>query len=117
MTSLGWNGEPAKMRNAIMAALQAEGVPAGVWQNFILPSMTVFQAKNAYGKGCPWTFDNSGDGVEYNTDDYPMAQKHCDTHFGMTTPLRAPNRQDVAEKVAEAFHKVFDNIDQINPEK
>lgn len=115
MNAIGWTGEPRQMRDAVMKALNAEGVPAGVWQNFILPAMTVFQAKNAYGKGCPWSCNGAGEDVEYDPKNYPIAQKHTDTHFGMTTPLRAPNRTDVAAKVAEAFQKVFENIDRINP--
>ncbi len=117
MDAIGWTGDPGRMREAIMKALQAEGVPVGVWQRFILPSMTVFQARNAYGKGCPWTFDNAGDGVDYNPDNFPVAQRHAETHFGMTMPLRAPNRTDVAELVAEGFQKVFANIDQIDPDR
>ncbi len=117
MEAIGWSDEPAIMRDAIMKAIQAEGVPVGIWQRFILPEMTVFRAKNAYGKGTPWSFDGAGEGVEYNPEDYPAAQKHCKTHFGMTTPLRAPNRTDLAEKVALAFIKVFENINKIDPEK
>ena len=113
MAALGWSGNPVAMRNAVMKALQAEGAPVGVWQSFILPAMTVFRAKNAYGGGCPWSCRGAGDGVEYNPENYPVAQRHCDTHFGMTVPLRAPNRTDVAEKVADAFVKVFDRMDEI----
>ena len=117
MDAIGWQGNPCRMRDAVMKALNAEGVPASVWQAYILPAMTVFRAKNAYGDGCPWSCKGAGEGVEYNPEDYPMSQKHSDTHFGMTVPLRAPNPTDVAEKVAEAFAKVFDNIDKIDPDK
>lgn len=118
MDAVGWTGSPSRMRDAVMKALNAEGVPASVWQNFILPSMTVFRAKNAYGKGCPWSCQAAeGAPVEYNPEDYPVAQKHTDTHFGMTTPLRSPNGTDVAEAVAEGFRKVFENIDQIDPDQ
>ncbi len=117
MEAIGWTGDPSLMRVAVMKALNAEGVPVSVWQQFILPEMTVFRAKNAYGHGCPWTFMNSGDGVEYDPAKFPVATRHCNTHFGMTVPLRAPNRTDVAEKVADAFIKVFDNIDKINPDE
>ncbi len=117
MKAIGWKGDPSVMRGAVMKALQAEGVPVGVWQNFPLPEMTVFKAKNAYGQGCPWSCNGAGDGVEYEIENFPMAVKHTNTHFGMTTPLRAPNRTDVAEKVADAFIKVFENISQIDPEK
>jgi perosamine synthetase len=116
MAAIGWTGEPGRMRDAVMKALQAEGVPVGVWQHFILPAMTVFRAKNAYGRGCPWSCQDAGDGVTYDPQNYPVAQKHTDTHFGMTTPLRAPNGGDVAGKVAEAFAKVFGNIGGIDPD-
>lgn len=117
MNAIGWTGEASRMRDAVMKALNAEGVPAQVWQSWPLPAMTVFQAKNAYGGGCPWACKGAGEGVEYDPENYPVAQKHSDIHFGMTTPLRAPNRTDVAKKVAEGFHKVFKNIDQIDPDE
>jgi hypothetical protein len=105
------------MRDAIMKAIQAEGVPVGVWQNFILPAMTVFQAKNAYGRGCPWSCHGAGEGVSYDPAKFPVAQRHTDTHFGMTTPLRAPNSPEIAKKVGLAFRKVFDQIGRIDPAK
>lgn len=111
MEALGWTGEPSVMRDAIMKALNAEGVPASTWQRYILPAMTVFQARNAYGQGCPWSCPYGMD-VEYDPKQFPVAQRHCDTHFGMTTPLRAPNGPDVATAVAGAFRKVFENADK-----
>lgn len=114
MKAIGWTGAPQKMRDAVMKALQAEGLPVGVWQSFILPAMTVFRAKNAYGGGCPWSCHLAqGVDVNYDPADFPVAQRHTDSHFGMTTPLRAPNRTDVVDRVAEAFHKVFGQIDQL----
>ncbi len=116
MDAIGWKGDPSLMRDAIMKALQAEGAQSSVWQRFILPRMTVFKAKNAYGKGSPWAENDSMD-VDYNPDQFPVAQKHSDTHFGLTNPLRAPNRADVAEKVADAYEKVFKNVNRIDPAK
>ncbi len=112
MARLGWTGEPSRLRDAAMRALQAEGVPVGVWQRFILPAMTVFQARNAYGSGCPWTCPFTAP-VTYDPSDYPVAQRHTDTHFGMTGPLRAPHGADVAEAVAAAFRKVFGRMDRV----
>ncbi len=114
--AIGWKGDPSLMRDALMKALQAEGAQSSVWQRFILPRMTVFQAKNAYGNGSPWMENDSLD-VDYNPDHFPVAQKHSDTHFGLTMPLRAPNRTDVAEKVADAYEKVFTNVHRIDPDK
>lgn len=116
VAALGWNGKPARLRDAIMKALQAEGAPVGIWQQFILPSMTVFRARNAYGRGCPWSCQNAMD-IEYKPENYPVAQKHCETHFGMTTPLRAPNSAKGVKAVAAAFQKVFGNINQIDPDR
>jgi len=116
MDAIGWTGDPVRMRDAVMKALNAEGVPVSVWQRFILPAMTVFQAKNAYGKGSPWAEHDAAD-VDYNPHRFPVAQRHADTHFGMTTPLRAPNGPDVAKLVGQAICKVFDNIDRIDPDE
>lgn len=108
--ALGYTGGAAKLRDAIMAALNAEGVPVGVWQQFILPAMTVFQAKNAFGKGSPWCL---AEAVDYDPAGFPVAQHHTDSHFGMTTPLRFPNSAATARAVAGAIHKVFDHLDDL----
>lgn len=116
MAAAKWTGEPQRFRNAVMKALQAEGAPVSVWQNFILPAMTVFQAKNAYGKGCPWECHLTKP-VSYDPKQYPVAQKHTDTHFGMTTPLRAPNGKSAVKAVARAFQKVFSQLEKLDVEK
>ncbi|MFA6930151.1 MAG: DegT/DnrJ/EryC1/StrS family aminotransferase [Lentisphaeria bacterium] len=118
--AMGWRGAPNLLRDAIMAALQAEGAGVGIWQSYILPDMTVFKAKNAYGGGCPWSCPLSnadGEKVDYNRKNFPEALRHCDTHFGMTMPLRAPNGPEVATLVGDAFQKVFNNLRELDPEK
>ena len=116
MKALGWSGNPARLRDAMMKAMNAEGVPAHTWQRYILPAMTVFRAKNAYGQGCPWTCPYTKD-VQYDPAAYPVAQKHCDTHFGMTMPLRAPNDTKVAKAVAHGIRKVFENVGKLDVDK
>ncbi|MBP6965414.1 MAG: DegT/DnrJ/EryC1/StrS family aminotransferase [Armatimonadetes bacterium] len=108
-SACGYSGSETMFRDAVMAAVQAEGVPVGIWQRFTLPAMTVFQARNAYGRGCPWECPHSGP-VSYDPGDFPVAQRHCDTHFGMTDPLRAPNDRSVARLVGMAIRKVFENL-------
>ncbi|HUT25210.1 MAG TPA: DegT/DnrJ/EryC1/StrS family aminotransferase [Sumerlaeia bacterium] len=108
-------GERSRLRDAVMRALNEEGVPVGVWQSFILPAMTVFQAKNAYGRGCPWSCPGAED-VDYDPTRFPIAQRHTDTHFGMTTPLRAPNGPEAAKAIAAGIRKVFENLDRIDPD-
>jgi len=116
MDAIGWTGDPARIRDAVLKAIVAEGVNAGVWQHYILPKMTVFMAKNAYGNGSPWAENDAMD-VDYNPDNFPVAQKHADSHFGMTVPLRSPNGEECVRAVARAIRKVFDNLEAIDPEK
>lgn len=113
MEALGHASDAAAFRDGILQALQAEGADVLVWQKFILPVMTVFRARNGYGKGCPWSCRHAQP-VDYSPESYPMAQKHSDRHIGMTTPLRAPNGPEAAELVAGAFRKVMANLEQIS---
>jgi dTDP-4-amino-4,6-dideoxygalactose transaminase len=112
----GWTGKLSVFRNVVLKAIRAEGVEAGIWQAYSLPEMTVFKARNAYGQGCPWScpFSEEADEIDYTPENFPNALKHCDTHFGMTMPLRAPNSTDVAEKTALGIKKVFDNISSLD---
>lgn len=112
MEALGHGKDAMDFRNKIAAALKAEGAPISIWQRFILPAMTVFQAKNAYGHGHPWSHPQAGP-VDYALDQYPQAQKHCERHVCIVTPLRAPNGPDVAEMVGQAVAKVMGNVDQV----
>ncbi|MEZ4680806.1 MAG: hypothetical protein R2932_42000 [Caldilineaceae bacterium] len=97
-------------RNALVRA-QAEGLPTTVWQRFILPAMTVFQAKNAYGHGAPWSSPHAQP-VDYLLEQYPVAQRHCDSHACLVYPLRYPN-EPAMELIAEAIHKVMENAQAI----
>ena len=112
MEAIGHAHDAGAFRDKIIAAMRAEGLDTGIWQSFILPAMTVFQAKNAYGHGCPWHCPHAQP-VDYSPDRFPMATKHLDTHTGMTYPLRAPNGLDVAELAAGAIRKVMKNLGQL----
>jgi len=113
MDAIGWKGDPVRMRDVIVKALNAEGVPVGLWQHWPLPAMTVFRARNAYGGGCPWSCPLT-EPVKYDPADYPVARKHCDTHFGMTHPIRLPNTVRTVKAVAAGFRKVFESIEKLD---
>lgn len=112
MAYLGIEQQQAQFRDQIVKALTAEGVPTMVWQKFILPAMTVFQAKNGYGGGCPWSCPMA-EPVDYNLNQYPVAQAHCDTHTCLVMALRAPNGIEVVDLLAQGIRKVMANLDQI----
>lgn len=111
MKALGHQKDAAAFRDKLVKALNAEGVETGVWQGWPVPEMTAIAAKNAYGRGCPWSCSKSK--VSYALSQFPVAVKHCDWHTGMTTPLRPPNGLDLAEGVAQAYRKVLSNIAQV----
>jgi perosamine synthetase len=112
MDALGHAHDPSEFRDKLIAAIQAEGVPNGVWQRFILPAMTVFQAKNAYGWGCPWECPPALP-VDYALEQYPVAQQHCDTHTCISMALRSPNSTEVARSLAQGIRKVMEHLDQL----
>jgi dTDP-4-amino-4,6-dideoxygalactose transaminase len=115
--AVGWTGDKRRFRAAVNAALNAEGVPTAVWQQFILPEMTVFQARNAYGDGYPWSIPGANEGVDYNPERFPVAQRHCESYIALVMALRAPNGADLAERIAEGIRKVFENLSQIDPDR
>ena len=105
--------DASAFRCAISKAMQAEGVQTSVWQAFILPAMTVFQARNGYGKGCPWSCPHAQP-VDYSLSQFTTAQRHCDAHTGMTMPLRAAERIPMWSRLtARGIRKVMENLDQL----
>ena len=109
--------EQVKFRDAVAVALCDEGIVASVWQRFILPEMTVFAAKNAYGMGYPWSIPGADEGVDYSLEKFPNALEYSRKHISIVHTLRAPNGLDIAEQVRQGIAKVFNNLDKIDPEK
>jgi dTDP-4-amino-4,6-dideoxygalactose transaminase len=115
MEAMGHGQDPRQFRDKLVRAMNAEGVQTWVWQSFILPEMTVFRAKNGYGDGCPWSCPFARQpNVDYDPANFPVAQRHCDTHTGMTQPLRAPNGLEAAELTAEGIRKVLSNLGEVD---
>ena len=113
MEALGHSHDAVDFRDKLVKTLRAEGVETGVWQSYMLPRMTVFQAKNGYGYGCPWTCPHATE-VDYAPEKFPVADRHAGWHTGMTTPLRSPNGPEVAELTAAGIRKVMENVEQLD---
>ena len=109
--------EQVTFRNAVCEALKAEGIAAMVWQRFILPEMTVFRAKNAYGHGYPWSIPGADEGVDYSLEKFPNALAYSRKYISLVKTLRAPNGLDIAAQVRDGIVKVFENLDKIDPER
>jgi dTDP-4-amino-4,6-dideoxygalactose transaminase len=111
--ALGYDGPPNWLREAVVIALQREGVPAGMWQRRILPEMAAIAAKNAYGAGAPWRA--AGSNVDYDPAQFPAALYHSATYF-VINALRAPNGEELAQLIVQGTRKVFEKLDRIDIE-
>jgi dTDP-4-amino-4,6-dideoxygalactose transaminase len=109
----GVGAEPRRFRIAVEKALYKEGALVGQWQTMPVPGQDLFQSKLGYGASSyPWMV-NEAKGIKYvyNPDDYPVAQALCDT-YTIVHGIHPPNGIELMKKIVEAFHKVFDNLEQ-----
>jgi dTDP-4-amino-4,6-dideoxygalactose transaminase len=109
--------QQVRFRDAVAVCLKNEGIVASVWQRFILPEMTVFRAKNAYGQGYPWSIPGADEGVDYSLEKFPNALAYSRKHISIVQTLRAPNGLDIAEQVRQGIEKVFTSFDQIDVDR
>jgi perosamine synthetase len=116
---LGLNVNAARFRTAIERALNAEGVPISQWQTVPVPSQSVFQFKDGYGLGCPWScpfYTNKIEPfhttLEYRNEDYPETLRLIDEYL-MISRITPPNDLELMELYIKAFKKVFNNIPRI----
>ena len=109
--------QQVRFRDAVAVCLKSEGIVASVWQRFILPEMTVFRAKNAYGQGYPWSIPGADEGVDYSLEKFPNALAYSRKHISIVQTLRAPNGLDIAEQVRQGIEKVFTSFDQIDVDR
>jgi perosamine synthetase len=112
-----WNlrGSPVEIRNALLAALEAEGVAATLWHVTPLTSFPVFQTREGYGKGCPWSCPFYGKEVRYDPGDYPRAQHLLDTSLVVNDEAFPIYNQDIELMgyYVQAIRKVVNCIDEI----
>jgi len=118
---IGIDVDRRKFRDAVLEALIGEGVPMmrgeGVSGPLPLPGHTIFQAKNAYGHGCPWNCPFTRKEIEYRAEDYPEAMKLVEDkicvgheHGG----IAPPNNLELMSFYVEAFQKVLvDNLQEV----
>jgi dTDP-4-amino-4,6-dideoxygalactose transaminase len=114
-SELGIDMEASKFRDVIMAALKAEGVDVVLWQKIPVPGQTLFQLKEGYGKGCPWSCSYYNKEIKYDIKDYPETVKFINDSFVVCSepyPIY-PQKLELIKYYAEAFHEVFENIGQV----
>jgi dTDP-4-amino-4,6-dideoxygalactose transaminase len=109
-SALGLDVSPRSLRGKVQEALKAEGVPVGLWQRRTVPAQDIFQNPIGYGKGCPWKCH--GREVNYNPDNYPVANAFLDSHL-YVFDVNPPNDLELMGLYVEAFRKVMAGLDQI----
>ena len=110
----GADCEARRFRIAVEKALYKEGMLVGQWQTMPVPAQDLFQSKLGYGGShYPWALNEAkGIRYDYNVEDYPAAKELCDT-YTIVHGIHAPNGIELMSKFVEAFHRVFDNLDQV----
>ena len=99
-------------RAAVAAALVAEGIP--VAEGYVKPLylQPMYQQRVAHGsRGCPWTCGHWGGIVSYEQGICPVAERLHDSELLLLDVCRAPLTERDVDDVADAFEKVFENVD------
>ena len=112
--ALGIKEAHTVFRDKVLLALQAEGVPAVLWQTFPLPANPLFQKKEGFGKGFPWSFPGARD-IRYDPSEYPETVRLLNSSIVIGSeryPLFAQTAE-VVETWGEAIRKVFRNLDEV----
>ncbi len=104
------------LTNGIVNALKAEGTKFSR-ANWLLPAHSVFQAKNAYGYGYPWSAEHTRPDISYDLSQYPVSQACIDTCLWNVYSHRPPNGAEQIEALAGAIRKVFTALDDIPIDK
>ncbi len=105
--------EPEQFRIGMEKALFMEGVQLGQWQTMPVPAQDLFQTKLGFsGSGYPWKYTEEGQRMEYRAEDYPNAQELC-RRYTAVVGYHPPNGMEVVQRYAEAFDKVFSDLDAV----
>src|SRR5262249_60717555 len=110
--AVGADAPAGRVRDAMLAALKAEGLDVVLWQTVPVPGQRLFREKIGYGKGCPW---DHGAPLSYDLSQYPQTVRLLDNSlvlFSQTYPIAAQTLA-LCEAYSEAFERVWDNLDDV----
>lgn len=108
---IGLDIEPGKLRAAVMQALNSENVFVSGWQTSPVPAQHAFQKQNnPQTRSEPWC--RHGSELSYDIDDYPVTWSLLDNSF-VVWHLTEPSTTELVDRYADAFKKVFANINKV----
>ncbi len=106
----GLDAPAAKVRDAVKAALVAEGVEAVLWQSKPVPAQGLFRDRVGLGGSqCPW--DHAAP-VDYELAQFPETVALLDSSlvlFSHTCPIAAQPMK-LVEQYAQAFERVWERL-------
>ncbi len=99
-----------RFRDVVLQALAYEGVEVATWQSVPLPAQALFQNRNGFGKGVPWTGHYDGE-VDYDPSQFPETRKLLDESIliGAESYPLFPQPLELMEHYVAAFRKVFES--------
>ena len=101
-------------RDEVLAALRAEGIPAGSGYVRTMYNNPVFIKKAAYGEqGCPWSCHLYKKARTYAMGDCPVAEELIAKKFIWFYHINRPNGISDMEDVLKAFKKVIENKEEL----
>jgi dTDP-4-amino-4,6-dideoxygalactose transaminase len=94
-------------RDLVQEALVAEGVDAVTWLQAPLPAHPIFQVRDGYGRGYPWTIAHPD--YRYHVDAYPHTARLIENSLVICSELNPMCCQPLAlvEQYGEAIAKVL----------
>ncbi|MHA1792819.1 MAG: DegT/DnrJ/EryC1/StrS family aminotransferase [Promethearchaeota archaeon] len=110
-----YNMSLRELRDNLMFFLASEGVSISLWVQKLLPSLGIYQLKEGYGHGCPWTCPRASPrarNMEYQASNFPAAQKLIEGTFNINAIFTMSGSEHVM-MVIKAFEKVWENLDKI----
>jgi perosamine synthetase len=107
--AMGVEADARRVRDAVMAALRAEGLEVVLWQTQPVPGQRLFRERVGFGHGVPW---NRTDAVDYDLARFPETTRLLDGSvvlFSQSCPILA-QPDDLIDAYAEAFARVWAHL-------
>lgn len=112
----GFDVAPTVFRDKVLAAIQAEGVEACLWETKVLPLQKNFKEHVGYGKQCPWACPLRDKPAPFTApEDYAAAQAMLDSSLVIgshTFPIISLT-PELTKLYGDAIRKVFENLSEL----
>ena len=98
-------------RRDFVKAVNAEGIPMNMFY-YPLNRDSIFQARDAFGRGCPFACPLYRGKVEYGMADNPVATRLCD-EMNLEIKVHPPCGDAEMDDIAEGIAKVLKHADEL----